>query len=281
LKPLNNANVQSQKSREKNTGIEETRRRNEASMARKHALKLGASNSSSVSGTDTPPSPAASGAMDDLLAKLRAAKPEARDQRDRRRRARLKDRHAVRVASGQTMQDMASLVDKRSETIEASLLSPASEASMEAPSSDGGDAAERPVASDDEEDVAERAASMLEGLRGEVGASDDGDGPDRPGLAREDSARIRRRRESAQDERAARRRRRQQAQSASEQSLGYPAIAEEAELEPSKRDSSGSAEGSADGDIDVAKVRPPPPVTVVHPPSPQVARALPTPPGEE
>jgi len=252
-------------------------------MARKQALKIGASNSSSVSGTDTPPSPAASGAMDDLLAKLRAAKPEARDQRDRRRRARLKDRHAVRVASGQTMQDMASLVDKRTETIEASLLSPASEASAEAASSEGGDGAEQPPASDDDDDdVAQRAASLLEGLRGEVGASDDdGGGPDRPALAREDSARVRRRRESAQDERAARRRRRQQAQSASEQSLGYPAIAEEAELEAGKRDSSGSAEGSADGDIDVAKVRASLPVTVVHPPSPQGARALLAPPGEE
>jgi len=249
-------------------------------MARKHALKLGASNGSSVSvsGTDTPPSPAASGAMDDLLAKLRAAKPEARDQRDRRRRARLKDRHAVRVASGQTIQDMASLVNKRSETIEASLLSPASEVSTEA-ISDEGDAAPEGL---DDEDVADRAASMLEGLRGEVGAEDpEAEQDARASLAREDSARIRRRRESAQDERAARRRRRQQAQSASEQSLGYQTIAEEAEHDGAandKRDSSGSA--SIDGDIEVVKMRAAP-VTVVHPPSPEVERSLPTPPADE
>jgi hypothetical protein len=39
--------------------------------------------------------------MDNLLEKLRAAQPQTRDQRDRRRHARLKDRHQVRSASGQ------------------------------------------------------------------------------------------------------------------------------------------------------------------------------------
>src|SRR5215468_8938288 len=107
--------------------MEETYRRNEASMRRKQAT-LGPT--TSTPGTDTPPSPSASGAMDDLLAKLRAAKPEAKDQRDRRRRARLKDRYQTRVASGQKMQDMQSIV-KSPDNIEASLLSPASEVSSE------------------------------------------------------------------------------------------------------------------------------------------------------
>jgi len=69
-----------------------------------------------------PPSPGATGDMDSLLAKLRAAKPEARDQRERRRRARLKDRHAVRVASGQKMPEISDLVnDTKAEN---GLLSP-------------------------------------------------------------------------------------------------------------------------------------------------------------
>jgi len=225
----------------------------------------------STPATDTPPSPAASGAMDDLLAKLRAAKPEARDQRDRRRRARLKDRYQTRVASGQTMQDMASLV-KSPDNIEASLLSPASEASSEAIN----EALEDDVAPENlkDEDVADRAASMLEGLRGEIGTEEDEDGEKVP-LPREDSIRIRRRRESAQDERAARRRRRQQALSASEPTLGQSPIAEEAENgndseQPDdfeKRRSSSSGEKLGDEE-EKERTQPATPLTVVHPPSP-------------
>lgn len=227
--------------------------------------------------------------MDDLLAKLRAAKPEARDQRDRRRRARLKDRHAVRVASGQKMQDMASLV-KGPDTIEASLLSPVSDVSQASEMRDSEDG-ELPPEQMNDEDVADRAASMLEGLRGEVGEEENGD-DERVPLPREDSIRIRRRRESAQDERAARRRRRQQAQSASETSLGQPTIAEEAENEdggtesPEKRrsDGSGSVEGAElePGDAEEWNRKPTTPVTIVHPPSPEMEkRVLPTPPVED
>lgn len=218
--------------------------------------------------------------MDDLLAKLRAAKPEARDQRDRRRRARLKDRHAVRVASGQKMQDMATLV-KGGETIEAGLMSPMSEVSNEGLGEDG----DMPPEQLNDEDVAERAASMLEGLKGEGSAGNDED-DERIPLPREDSIRIRRRRESAQDERAARRRRRQQAQSASETSLGHPTIAEEAENEDGesedKRHSLVSG-GSAEVESEDGERRPDitTPVTVVHPPSPEHEKhALPTPPQE-
>lgn len=237
----------------------------------------------STPGTDTPPSPAASGAMDDLLAKLRAAKPETRDQRDRRRRARLKDRYQTRVASGQKMQDMASLV-KSPDNIEASLLSPTSEVSSEAmdEASDGDVAPENLK----DEDVADRAASLLEGLRGETGAEDDEDG-DKISLPRDDSIRIRRRRESAQDERAARRRRRQQASSATETTLGQqPRIAEEAENgndseqadDFEKRQSSSSGEKPGDEE-ERGRLTP---LTIVHPPSPAESKTgLATPPGNE
>ncbi|KAJ3487826.1 hypothetical protein NLG97_g6318 [Lecanicillium saksenae] len=90
------------KSREKNINLEETRRRNEASMKRKHAAQK-AAQAANEPGTASATS---TGAMDSLLEKLRAAAPQARDQRDRRRRARLKDRHQVRVASGQKIPDL-------------------------------------------------------------------------------------------------------------------------------------------------------------------------------
>jgi len=133
--------------------------------------------------------------MDSLLEKLRAAAPQVRDQRDRRRRARLKDKHQIRVASGQTIPDLGDLTKSgEEEDADKPLLSPTvatnGEEKMD-PISEG-------------EDVAERAASMLQGLRG------DGD-PDgaRPGSRDESgSLRVRRRRESADDERKNRRRRR-------------------------------------------------------------------------
>ncbi|KAL2353202.1 cytokinesis protein [Cryomyces antarcticus] len=84
------------KSREKNLVVEETQRRNEASMRRKQ------NDTPKANGVtpDASASPASSGAMDSLLEKLRAAAPDARDTRERRRRARLQDKHQVRVASG-------------------------------------------------------------------------------------------------------------------------------------------------------------------------------------
>ncbi|KAF7591993.1 hypothetical protein BBP40_000840 [Aspergillus hancockii] len=102
------------KSREKNVSLEEARKRTEASLARKRnnaALANGAS-----SGGEAPQLPATSGAMDSLLEKLRAAAPQARDQRDRRRRARLKERHQIRVASGQRMPDLPAAEDTESGT---------------------------------------------------------------------------------------------------------------------------------------------------------------------
>lgn len=137
--------------------------------------------------------------MDSLLEKLRAAAPQARDQRDRRRRARLKDRHQIRVASGQAVPDLGELAKEREEGDEVDKKGSNSE------SRDKGDAtaerAEDMPAISEGEDVAERAASLLQGLRG------DGEGDSKPS-SRDSSLRVRRRRESADDERRNRRRRR-------------------------------------------------------------------------
>ena len=183
--------------------MEETRKRNEASMARKRmnakAVNPASTNSTSTDGAS---SPSSSGAMDTLLEKLRAAAPQARDQRDRRRRARLKDRHQVRVASGQTIPDMGDLTKgSEDEELDRTIVSPESTTSGE-----GTEAKSSEMATISEgEDIADRAASMLQGLRG------DGDG-DLAAGSQSGSVRVRRRRESAResadDERRARRRRR-------------------------------------------------------------------------
>ncbi len=182
--------------------MEETRRRNEASMARKRAngkaINPAAANAG-VSSQEGPLSPTSSGAMDSLLEKLRAAAPQAKDQRDRRRRARLKDRHQVRVASGQPIPDISEKLggDNEDQEDDKNLLSPGSVASGDSQ----GDQRPELAAISEGEDVAERAASLLQGLRGDGDAADG-----RPG-SRDGSLRVRRRRESANDERRNRRRR--------------------------------------------------------------------------
>lgn len=140
--------------------------------------------------SDAPPSPASTGAMDTLLEKLRAAAPQTRDTRDRRRRARLKDRHQVRVASGQRIPETGENVD------DTGLLSPTSFEGSEGEAAGSQDGANGGATSEGE-DIADRAASMLQGLRGS--GEEGGDG---------DALRVRRRRESADDERAKRRARR-------------------------------------------------------------------------
>ncbi|RGP76296.1 cytokinesis [Fusarium sporotrichioides] len=176
------------KSRDKNVQVEETRRRNEASMKRKHTAQLKLTSNSAEAG---PTSPSNTGAMDSLLEKLRAAAPQARDQRDRRRRARLKDRHQVRVASGQKVPDLDEIPEAEAnlKTAEApseddsNVLSP----SLSSPRS-GGD------------DLADRAAALLQGMRSGDGADDDD--PERRETLRKA------RRQTAEEERRLRRRRR-------------------------------------------------------------------------
>ncbi|KAL4789928.1 FH2-domain-containing protein [Aspergillus venezuelensis] len=177
------------KSKEKNIALEENRKRIEASLNRKR-INAGLANGSGTT-AEGPVSPASSGAMDSLLEKLRAAAPQAKDQRDRRRRARLKERHQVRVASGQKIPD---LDDNEAEdggegenAGAADANAPKSE--LLSPPIQEGEGGSPNVS--ESEDVADRAASMLQGLR---------DNPD--------PERTRRRRESAEEERRKRRARR-------------------------------------------------------------------------
>ena len=174
--------------------LEEARKRTEASLARKRNMAAALSSGTNAT-TEAPQSPVTSGAMDSLLEKLRAAAPQARDQRDRRRRARLKERHNDRVASGQHIPEApedgegadandaettaSTANDDNNSTTETGLMSPPgqeTDAGPEGQTTEGGD-------------VADRAASMLQGLRDNT---DDGE-------------RSRRRRESAEDERRKRR----------------------------------------------------------------------------
>lgn len=195
--------VEWKKSREKNTTLEESRKRTEASLARKRINVNQANNTATPEVTN---SPASSGAMDSLLEKLRAAAPQAKDQRDRRRRARLKERHNVRVASGSKPPEDDEEEEKPQED-EHGLLSP--------PPADA-DEGEKPEAQVSEgEDVADRAASMLLGLRSNSDAGGE---------------RQRRRRESADEERRNRRMRRRNPTSGSKDSAdgGLPTVQEPA-----------------------------------------------------
>lgn len=203
-----------------------------------------------------PKSPASTGAMDDLLQKLRAAKPEAKDQRDRRRRARLKDRHQVRVASGQKIPELGVNVDENNPDAAASskggVLSPKSDT---ADSTDGTTSITSPTDGPGS-DVADRAAAMLEGLQGGLPAGTNKDG----------SLAVRRRRENADSERERRRRRRQQASSAAGGGSGEAAggsIAEEGGEDALRSGSIVSGDGTDE---------PATPITVVHPPSPEQKR---------
>jgi cytokinesis protein len=187
------------KSREKNIQLEETRKRNEASMKRKNERLKQASvleNGASL------PSPTSTGAMDSLLEKLRAAAPQTRDQRDRRRRARLKDRHQVRIASGQQIPDLNEIPE-----VEAGLQSAKSTESGPADDKEG---LLSPTKSDlaspkeaEEDDVAERAALLLQGMRA-GGQGELNDEEKRESLRKS-------RRQTADEERRMRRRRRERA----------------------------------------------------------------------
>jgi cytokinesis protein len=175
------------RSREKNIQLEEVRKRNEASMKRKHAhmkAVAAAKEGTSESSTNT-------GAIDSLLDMLRAAAPQARDQRERRRRARLKDQHSVRVASGQQIPDLNEIPE-----VEAGL------AKKQQVDEDGNPVRADVAARQDGDDVADRAAALLQGMRGGDGADDD---PEKRASLRKA------RRQTADEERRLRRRRREKA----------------------------------------------------------------------
>ncbi|RYO78853.1 hypothetical protein DL764_010080 [Monosporascus ibericus] len=192
------------KSREKNVAYEENRRKNEASMKRKQQAQLKMS-SAGVEGA--PPSPNSAGAMDSLLEKLRAAAPQTRDQRDRRRRARLKDRHQVRIASGQKIPDLneipeaeSSLRGKDAETTTTTVDSDGNPVNPDVPRPSTTEGVQREAAGEDTEEdgLAQRAAMLLQDMRGGGdGVADDSEGPEK-------KENLRR---SAAEERRARRRR--------------------------------------------------------------------------
>ena len=180
------------KSRDKNLQLEDLRKRNEASMKRKHAqAKMNA-----PAGEAPIVGPSSAGAMDSLLEKLRAAAPQARDQRDRRRRLRLKDRHQVRVASGQQIPEMDEIPETeadaqaKEDTIE-------EEGELTSPGV--------PTPREGENDVADRAAALLQGMRS-------GDGAEENDQEKRESLR-KARRQTAEEERRLRRRRREKASS--------------------------------------------------------------------
>jgi len=278
------------KSREKNTALEEQHRRNEISMRRKASQQnLNPLSPSGLSDSDAPKSPASTGAMDDLLQKLRAAKPEARDQRDRRRRARLKDRHQVRVASGQKIPELGINVDNDATSdghggsagsgaaggkgiASAASGSAEAETSVQGGGSGGAAAAAAGgmmtggTGSASETDIADRAAAMLEGLQSGSGTT----------LNKDGSLSVRRRRESADTERQRRRNRRQGVGSGAKDdgAAGPTPILEEGD---------GALVEVVDGEDGArAPAKADTPVTIVHPPSPEhTARELPTPPPDE
>lgn len=132
--------------------------------------------------------------MDSLLEKLRAAAPQARDQRDRRRRARLKEKHQVRIASGQNMPDLPLKDDLDADK---GMLSPDSVVD------EGSGSSVADGQASESEDIADRAANLLQGLRGDTGEGGSGEG--------DGALRVRRRRESADEERRNRRMRRRTA----------------------------------------------------------------------
>ncbi|KAH9867483.1 hypothetical protein IAQ61_008077 [Plenodomus lingam] len=295
------------KSREKNTALEEQHRRNEISMRRKASQQnLNPLSPTALSDSDAPKSPASTGAMDDLLQKLRAAKPEARDQRDRRRRARLKDKHQVRVASGQKIPELGINVDDQGGSAASGgsaeaggegaagkgkgILSPGSSeaAESDASASGAGGAMTAPTGSSSaaETDIADRAAAMLEGLQSGTGAT----------LNKDGSLSVRRRRENADSERQRRRNRRQGAGSSAKTEDGG-LMSPSAIVEEGGGDGTGdeAKDGAEEGGVSAAAAdaqdegkqteddaNPGTPVTIVHPPSPeQKGRELPTPPPDE
>lgn len=224
------------RSREKNVQFEEQRRRNEESMRRKNAnLKVAADRAAEVG----PVSPSSAGAMDSLLEKLRAAAPQTRDQRDRRRRARLKDRHQVRILSGQKVPEINEIPDVDTELPSAKSVDTQATDETAGTGNGGNMLSPTSVSSprEEEDDVAQRAALLLQGMRD---GEDEGDEDKREMLRQA-------RRKTAQDERNARRRRREKTTSA-QPPPRFPTEAAEGEAAPEVEEGAGGGgENGADG----------------------------------
>lgn len=205
-------------------------------------------------GTDSPISPSSSGAMDSLLEKLRAAAPQARDQRDRRRRLRLKERHQVRIASGQKMPELSATGEINTEGDDKGDHATNSDGGLLTPKSPGEDGNASGQEISESEDIADRAASMLQGLRGNSDT---------------DSLRTRRR-GSAEDERRQRRlRRRNGAASSTKDGADGSALTSvqeppsPARTDPAETDDSGLL--SPNKDQESSSQPPPTPSIIVSP----------------
>lgn len=177
------------------------------------------------------------------MEKLRQAGPQTRATRDQRRRARLKDKHQIRVASGQKIPETGENIDENG------LLSPTKTDAEDEPISAQGGVSEG-------EDIADRAASLLQGLRS------DADAPLSEVPSRDESLRVRRRRESADDERARRRARRRAGATSTDGSVGTVV------QHPIVEESEAPEDGAADRISEERSLPSLPPVTVIVPPSP-------------
>jgi cytokinesis protein len=156
----------------------------------------------------------------------------------------LQNKHQVRVASGQKIPDFDEIPE-----MEAGLQSPegvAAEAMQEGESSPAPAGAEEGGS----DDVAARAALLLQGMRG-------AEGEDAEGAERRDSARRSRRRDTAEEERKTRRRRRERAGTSGVAGEGEAIVEEEEEERPPTAGSGGV------------------PVTVVRPPTPEGSQGRP------
>lgn len=225
------------KSREKNVQLEETRKRNEVSMKRKNE-RLKQSSAQVLENGGSLPSPTSTGAMDSLLEKLRAAAPQTRDQRDRRRRARLKDRHQVRIASGQQVPESNEIPE-----VEAGLQSAKS---TESGAADDEGNLLSPTKTDlaspkeaEEDDVATRAALLLQGMRS--GGAEVDDEEKRESLRRS-------RRQTAEEERKLRRRRREKTTATNGESSNADGGKDESVLENGEGPSMVEEEAAKDGE---------------------------------
>ena len=226
------------------------------------AINPGLANGASALTTslDAPPSPAGTGAMDALMEKLRAAAPQTRATRDQRRRARLKDKHQVRVASGQKIPETGeNVVGADDDTESNGLLSPnLTDGGMEeklAEVAEGGGVSEG-------EDIADRAASLLSGLRGSGEGRTLSEVP-----VRDESLRIRRRRESADDERTRRRARRQRGGTSMDTLAAQTSVINEEGGE----DVAPTTPANPGGEFPERLQQPSPPTTIVVPPSPTMS----------
>jgi cytokinesis protein len=188
----------------------------------------------------------------------------------------LQSRHQVRIASGQEIPNFDEIpeLDAQLRSIEP----------FEETSAEGTEVTSTPSGVSDEardEDVAKRAAALLQGMRGTDIPTEDLQGE------RRDSIRRSRRRDTAAEERMARRRRREQATSVIEP-LGEGERTTE-EVPDERADEQGQAEQPAesqanhDGEDNESKEapdgaeaeEPPTPTTIISPPGPEGTKSKP------